>query len=196
MNVHPPCLSQLQPLLLEVDRFRVGLAWVGQVVMRGLASLPGEVMPGTSSQPRSEPGIGWERRLHGLPISEHVWCPQWQQQNQTLLPEGIMWVSMLMGSRRPRQGRCLALGHRAREPGTVPASLTPICLSHFCTCCSVAFFRDKRLHRTGRERMYGIPWQETKITFKTPQSLHTQAHTVLTKHHPQFEASFTSPAGG
>lgn len=103
-----------------------------------------------------------------------------------------MWVSMLMVSLKPRQGRCLALGQRAREPQTVPASLTLICLSHFCTCCSVAFFRDKRLHKTGRESMYGIPWQEIKITFKTPQSLHTQAHTLLTKHHPQFETSFTS----
>ena len=90
-----------------------------------------------------------------------------------------------------RQGRCLALGHGAREPGTVPASLPshlPLPFLHLLSCC---FCRDKRLHRAERERMHGIPWREGKMTFKNPQSLHI----LLTKHCPQFEVSFTSRTG-
>lgn len=44
--------------------------------------------------------------------------------------------------------------------------------------------------------MYGIPWREVKVTFKTPPSLHVQAHTLSTKHHPQLEAPFSSLAAG
>lgn len=101
----------------------------------------------------------------------------------------------------PSDGNSEALtgvpGPRSQSQGTrdcpcFPHSCLPLSFLHLLFLLPSAGIRGSTRQRE-RERMYGIPWREVKITFKNS---HTQAYTLLTKHCPQFEVSFASQAAG